>query len=127
VAIEVCVLMTVQPMSSAPSLMVVSDLDDMYIPLAGGCLVDPLESRSQVEALLNMLPRISAEKPDGDRVAAGSAVKGALAGLVSSPLSNGPLSPFSSLRYQADHKHPIALSRWSDQFLPFLPTHYRPR
>jgi protein transport protein SEC24 len=96
VVVEICVLMTAQPMSSAPSLMAVSDLDDMYIPLASGFLVDPLESRSQVEALLDILPRISAERPDGNRVAAGSAVKGALAGLVSLPSSHGPLSPSSN-------------------------------
>jgi protein transport protein SEC24 len=30
---------------SAPSLMVVSDLDDMFVPLTQGFLVDPAESR----------------------------------------------------------------------------------
>lgn len=63
--------------------MVVSDLDDMYVPLANGFLVDPLESRSQVELLLDKLPGIAESQQDGNRVAAGSAVKGALAGLVS--------------------------------------------
>lgn len=38
---------------------------------------------SQIEALLDMLPKLLENSPDGNRVAAGSAVKGALAGLVS--------------------------------------------
>ena len=44
-------------MLSGPSLMVVSDLEDMFIPLASGFLVDPVESRSQIEALLSAHPR----------------------------------------------------------------------
>ena len=69
------------PTASGPTLMVVSDLDDMFVPLASGFLVDPIESRSQVESLLNMLPDMMENRPDGSRVAAGSAIKGALAGL----------------------------------------------
>lgn len=67
---------------NVPTHMVVSDLEDMYIPLANGFLVDPLESRSQVEMLLDRLPGMAENQPDGNRIAAGSAIKGALAGLV---------------------------------------------
>ena len=64
--------------------MVVSDLEDMFIPIASSSfLVDPVESRTQVEALLNKIPEMMEQQPDGNRVAAGSAVKGALSGLVS--------------------------------------------
>ncbi|KAK8850698.1 hypothetical protein IAR55_004618 [Kwoniella newhampshirensis] len=67
--------------SQAPSQLVVSDLDDMYIPFTQGFLVDPSASRTQVEALLDLLPAIAERGGEGNRVAAGSAVKGALAGL----------------------------------------------
>ncbi|KAK4685909.1 protein transport protein SEC24, partial [Tremellales sp. Uapishka_1] len=67
--------------SLGPSLMVVSDLEDMFVPLTTGFLVDPIESRSQVESLLEMLPGMTEANPDGNRVAAGAAIKGALAGL----------------------------------------------
>ena len=59
--------------------MVVSDLDDMFIPLTQGFLVDPTECRSQVEALLHMIPNL--QEDQGSRVAAASSIKGALAGL----------------------------------------------
>ncbi|ORX40834.1 hypothetical protein BD324DRAFT_678254 [Kockovaella imperatae] len=66
----------------APTLMVVSDLDDMFIPLAGNSfLVDPQISRSQVEALLNLIPDMMEQQSEGIRVAAGSAIKGVLSGL----------------------------------------------
>jgi len=38
---------------------------------------------SQLESLLVMLPSMMEAQPDGNRVAAGAGVKGALAGLVS--------------------------------------------
>ena len=62
----------------------------MYIPLASGFLVDPLLCRKQVEGLLDMLPTMMEEQFEGNRVAAGSAVKGALAGLVSKAPIHGP-------------------------------------
>ncbi|WVF67842.1 hypothetical protein IAT40_002603 [Kwoniella sp. CBS 6097] len=65
----------------APAQMVVSDLDDMFIPFTTGFLVDPVESRTQIEALLDLLPTMAERGMEGNRVAAGSAVKGALAGL----------------------------------------------
>ncbi|WRT70883.1 uncharacterized protein IL334_007882 [Kwoniella shivajii] len=66
---------------SAPSQLIVSDLEDMFIPFTSGFLVDPIESRTQIEALLNLLPSMAERGVEGNRVAAGSAVKGALAGL----------------------------------------------
>ncbi|OCF56260.1 protein transporter SEC24 [Kwoniella mangroviensis CBS 10435] len=66
---------------SSPSQMIVSDLDDMFVPFTTGFLVDPIESRTQIEAVLDLLPTIAERGGEGNRVAAGSAVKGALAGL----------------------------------------------
>ncbi|OXM76086.1 protein transporter SEC24 [Cryptococcus neoformans Bt63] len=65
----------------APSQAVVSDLDDMFIPFTAGFLVDPQESRAQIERLLELLPNLAEQGREGGRVAAGSAVVGALAGL----------------------------------------------
>ncbi|WVR08759.1 hypothetical protein IAU60_005817 [Kwoniella sp. DSM 27419] len=65
----------------APTQMVVSDLEDMFIPFTHGFLVDPIESRTQIETLLDLLPTIAERGSEGNRVAAGSALKGALAGL----------------------------------------------
>nr|XP_019007763.1 protein transporter SEC24 [Kwoniella pini CBS 10737]OCF46544.1 protein transporter SEC24 [Kwoniella pini CBS 10737] len=66
---------------SAPTQLIVSDLDDMFIPFTSGFLVDPFESKTQIVALLDLLPIIAENGQEGNRVAAGSAVKGALAGL----------------------------------------------
>ena len=43
--------------------------------------------RPQLETLLDMLPQMMESQPDGNRVAAGAGVKGALAGLVNSSCS----------------------------------------
>ncbi|TXT05981.1 hypothetical protein VHUM_03742 [Vanrija humicola] len=64
-----------------PQLLVVPDLDDMYCPLAGGFLVDPAESRTQVEALLTLIPDMYERQPDGTACAIGAAIKGSLDGL----------------------------------------------
>lgn len=69
------------PKSGAPRLLVVSDLDDMFIPFIDGFLVDPTESKSQIQNLLDMLPGMVEKSTEGNRVAAGSAIRGALAGL----------------------------------------------
>ena len=42
-----------------------------------------ISTSSQLESLLHMLPQMMSAQPDGNRVAAGAGVKGALAGLVS--------------------------------------------
>lgn len=69
------------PALSQPQLLVVSDLDDMYCPLIGGFLVDPTTSKSQVDALLTLIPNMYEPRPDGTACAMGAALKGALAGL----------------------------------------------
>lgn len=71
----------ISPALATPQLLVVSDLDDMFCPLIGGFLVDPVESRTQVEALLTMLPDLYERQPDGTACAIGAAVQGALHGL----------------------------------------------
>jgi protein transport protein SEC24 len=45
-------------------------------------LADVALDRKQIEMLLNVLPGMMEARPDGNRIAAGSAIKGALAGLV---------------------------------------------
>lgn len=62
-----------------PLIMVVSDLEDMFVPLMEGFLVDPYASRRQIEQLLDMLPQIYAEPYT--EIALGACIKGALAGL----------------------------------------------
>lgn len=66
---------------SSPQLLVVSDLDDMYSPLASGFLVDPLATRANIESLLTLIPNMYEAQPDGPSCAIGAAIKGALAGL----------------------------------------------
>ncbi|KAJ9121491.1 hypothetical protein QFC22_002107 [Naganishia vaughanmartiniae] len=61
-------------------MMVCSDVDDIFLPLARGFLVDPKQSKSQIMDLLETLPRLYQETQYGE-VAMGAAVKGALAGL----------------------------------------------
>ncbi|KAL7423034.1 COPII coat Sec23p-Sfb3p heterodimer component [Cryptotrichosporon argae] len=69
------------PALSAPSLLVVSDLDDMFCPLATGFLVDAVEARANIESLLDMLPGLLERQPDGNRCAIGAALNGTLSGL----------------------------------------------
>ncbi|GAA5958456.1 hypothetical protein JCM21900_001476 [Sporobolomyces salmonicolor] len=42
-------------------MLVVPDIDDMFLPLREGFLVDPIESRSVIEGLLDTLPNLVAE------------------------------------------------------------------
>nr|ODN99776.1 protein transporter SEC24 [Cryptococcus depauperatus CBS 7855] len=69
------------PYLQAPMQAVVSDLEEMFIPFAKDFLVDPQESRMQIETLLDLLPNLAEQGKEGMRVAMGSAVVGALAGL----------------------------------------------
>ncbi len=62
-------------------MMMVADLDEPFVPLVNGFLVDPIESRQQIESLLDILPSMFAENPYGE-VAVGAVVKGVLSALV---------------------------------------------
>ncbi|GAA5991303.1 hypothetical protein JCM11641_002817 [Rhodosporidiobolus odoratus] len=42
-------------------MLVVPDINDMFLPLNDGFLVDPLESRTVIESLLDTLPTLTAE------------------------------------------------------------------
>ena len=95
--------------------MVVSDLDDMFVPMASGFLVDPVQAKSQINTLLDMLPGMMEVQPDGNRCAVGAAVKGALIGLVSR------LSCTAEMRLVIM----LALNRWSDQPLSIWSTYCR--
>lgn len=84
--------------------MVCPDVEDVFLPLARGFLVDSMQSkyveallsvpamlahtylRAQITGLLELLPRLYQETQYGE-VALGAAVKGALAGLVRFALS----------------------------------------
>lgn len=49
--------------------------------MGGG--VGGADDRTNIEALLDLLPEMMSRQPDGNRVAAGAAIRGALSGLVS--------------------------------------------
>lgn len=57
-------------------MMVVSDIDDSYCPIEKGLLVDPFESRANIERLLDALPKLFFSNQVGDPVF-GSACKAA--------------------------------------------------
>ncbi|GAA5993798.1 hypothetical protein JCM5350_007675 [Sporobolomyces pararoseus] len=42
-------------------MLVVSDIEDMFVPLREGFLVDPVESRAAIESLLDTLPKLVEE------------------------------------------------------------------
>jgi protein transport protein SEC24 len=57
-------------------MMVVADIDDAFVPLSNGCLVNLATARTQIETLLDQIPQMFA----GNRVAEacmGSAVQAA--------------------------------------------------
>lgn len=65
-------------------MMVVSDLDEPFVPLHHGFLVDPVASSSSIHQLLDSLPHMYAENASTG-IALGAAVTGVLSGLVSLP------------------------------------------
>ena len=63
-------------------MMVVSDLEDMFVPLGSeAMLVDPIESRSIIEALLDLIPVMFGENQIIES-ALGGPVQAALMSLV---------------------------------------------
>ncbi|GMK56207.1 hypothetical protein CspeluHIS016_0300470 [Cutaneotrichosporon spelunceum] len=64
-----------------PQLLIVSDLEDMFCPMVGGFLVDSQESKTQIEALLTLIPNMYEQQPDGPSCAIGAAIKGTMDGL----------------------------------------------
>ena len=65
-------------------MMVVPDIDDVFVPLHEGFLVDPIESRAVIENLLDQLPKIHAESRIIES-ALGSACQAAHAAMVGFP------------------------------------------
>ncbi|CAG8555774.1 1225_t:CDS:10 [Paraglomus occultum] len=62
-------------------MLVVPDVNDVFVPLSDGFLVDPVESRSVIEGLLEALPTMFAETNIAEPVL-GAAVKAVYAALV---------------------------------------------
>lgn len=89
--------------SLSPSMRIVSDIDDVFLPVREGIFVDPVEARwvidlvtddirtqsrvirSCIESLLDLIP-ITFEASTTPHVAAGAAIRGGLAALVCHPL-----------------------------------------
>ncbi|KAG8846854.1 COPII coat Sec23p-Sfb3p heterodimer component [Tulasnella sp. 330] len=68
-----------------PSMCIVSDIDDVFVPLREGIFADPVEARrhsfrSTIEALLDLIPN-TFEVYSSPHVAAGAAIRGGLAAL----------------------------------------------
>lgn len=61
-------------------MLVVADIDEPFVPLSEGLLVDPWESKSVIEGLLENLPIIFAENMTAE-AAFGAAIRGAQAAL----------------------------------------------
>lgn len=59
-------------------MMVMADLEDPFIPISGGLLVDPWESRHVIEGMLNELPGLFAQTTVAE-AAIGAAMQGAQA------------------------------------------------
>ena len=64
------------PALEQAQMLVVGDLDDMFIPLHSGLLVDPVESRHVIESLLDALPDMFAQTSTIE-AALGGAIKAA--------------------------------------------------
>ncbi|KAG0169868.1 COPII coat Sec23p-Sfb3p heterodimer component [Apophysomyces sp. BC1021] len=88
-------IMTFDSVSSLDQaqMMVVSDIDDIFLPLAEGFLVDPQDSRSVIEDLLDNLPRMFNDNKIPSAVL-GAAIKGASLSL---KVTGGKLCVFQSV------------------------------
>ncbi|KAG8982522.1 COPII coat Sec23p-Sfb3p heterodimer component [Tulasnella sp. JGI-2019a] len=63
-----------------PSMHIVSDISDVFVPVREGMFVDPAEARPCIEMLLDIIPR-TFEATAVPHVAAGAALRGGLAAL----------------------------------------------
>ena len=54
------------PTLDQAQMMVVPDVDDVFVPLSDGFLVDPRESRDQIEGLLDQLPHMFSQNRTAD-------------------------------------------------------------
>lgn len=71
-------------------MLVVPDITDMFLPLLDGFLVDPIQSRSVIEGLLDSLPALTADTSIVEAAMTGP-LKASMMALVRCPLS--PSSP----------------------------------
>lgn len=98
-------------------MLVVPDLDDMFVPMSEGLLVDPYESRSLIEGLLNALPNMFGETQLVE-AALGGPVGASLLALVR-PLAPAALQPCRTEATSASET-----IRRSGQRLLDLPAYY---
>lgn len=90
-------------------MLVVGDLDDMFVPMHSGLLVDPHASRKVIESLLDALPNMFAQTPTieaslGAAVRAGQAVLRSTGGQVNVFQASLPTIGPGSLRHREDTK-----------------------
>lgn len=78
-------------------MLVVSDIDEVFVPLRGGLFVKPAERRAAVESLLTALPERFATMARVN-TALGSALRAGLAALVRILLITVLYAVLSSLR-----------------------------
>lgn len=71
------------PTLAQPKMLVVSDIESMFVPLRTGLFVDPYISRNVVEGLLDMIPTYFQSAVSGG-AALGAAVRAGLSALLSS-------------------------------------------
>ncbi|KAL1921511.1 uncharacterized protein VTP21DRAFT_11227 [Calcarisporiella thermophila] len=97
------------PQLDQAQMLVVSDVNDMFVPLSSGFLVDPLESRQVITDLFNALPNMFKNNKISDP-AFGAAVQAAQQAMASTGgklliyLTSLPLSGPGTLKYRDDPK-----------------------
>ncbi|KAH8926212.1 hypothetical protein BT69DRAFT_1311849 [Atractiella rhizophila] len=66
------------------TMLVVADLEDMFVPLSDGFLCDPVENRSTIEALLDSIPGYFAQNKTVEAALVGAPLQATLSALKSS-------------------------------------------
>ncbi|CAG0892731.1 unnamed protein product [Cyprideis torosa] len=84
------------PSLAAPQMLVVPDVEDVFMPLLDGFLVDPEESASQIKMLLEMLPGLFAATRETETIL-GPAIQAGMEALKASERAGKVLVFHSSL------------------------------
>ena len=75
-------------MLAQPQMLVVGDVQDMFVPLVDGLLVDVSEAEAVIDSLLEQLPALFADTRDTE-VALGPAIQAGLEALKVGPDGEG--------------------------------------